>query len=819
MWNASVFQLNNYLLGSLIFNRVSWWPFVVVAMAGLLILMLYNYASHRVLYRPATWCAIAMKSLGFGLIAICLLEPMNSFEWPRPQENIVGIMVDRSKSMNIGLNDQQLMQLKADTLDNDSPWQRRVAQDFSVRRYTFGSEANVTENLSNVNFDQRRSNLFQSINLFEERMQRKPIAALFVFTDGNATDIEQLKKLQANTNTESTRENYRIYPVLIRDETSLVDLGITQVNVSVANFETSPVSLDVRLQGYNIRGESIVLRVFDQDNRVVLEEKHSLPADRDEHRVQLQFKSINSGVQRYRVEARLANDASGTGTSTKETTLENNSRFVIADRGTGPYRILYISGRPNWEFKFIRRALAMDSEMELVGMIRIAKREGKFTFRDNKVGDTNTLFEGFEDDPDGLNEQADEAVLTRLGVKDPTELKSGFPTTESELYRYHMIVVDDLESEFFSIAQQQLIRRFVSERGGTLLMLGGVESFRGRKFATTSFAQMLPFYFDGEAKSVPEQRFNLTREGWLQPSLRIKDNENAERDRLQSMPSFRSVHVPSGVKPGAIVFANGANSSGEESPLLATQRYGQGKTAAMLTTDFWRWAMRHTRGSADEESNAMFAGEEPKESLPNEALIAWRQMFRWLITDVPAKFDVRMAQHLAGVEYTTDVALVEAIAKDENFNPQDNASVTLQIENPDKTMFEIVPKPNDAVAGSFLSEIYPTQDGAYLIQAAGVNGEGENLGNAETGFVVNQSADEFMSLQPNKALLQSLAQSTGGEVLAISDLNRVAEKLPFMKVTETIRRVEPMWHQSYILAIAFSLLLGEWGLRRWRGLP
>ena len=219
-----------------------------------------------------------------------------------------------------------------------------------------------------------------------------------------------------------------------------------------------------------------------------------------------------------------------------------------------------------------------------------------------------------------------------------------------------MIVVDDLESEFFSIAQQQLIRRFVSERGGTLLMLGGVESFRGRNFATTSFAQMLPFYFDGEVKTVPEQRFSLTREGWLQPSLRVKDNENAERERLQSMPSFRSSHVPSGVKPGAIVFASGSTTAGDESPLLATQRFGQGKTAAMLTTDFWRWAMRHTRSNPEEESSSLFSREEPKESLPNEALIAWRQMFRWLVTDVTAQIDVRMAQHISGVEYTADAA-------------------------------------------------------------------------------------------------------------------------------------------------------------------
>ncbi len=218
-------------------------------------------------------------------------------------------------------------------------------------------------------------------------------------------------------------------------------------------------------------------------------------------------------------------------------------RYVVADRGTGPYRVLYIAGRPNWEFKFIRRALSVDSEMELVGMIRIAKREAKFTFQDKTVSGSNSLFEGFEEDPEGLTEKADEAVFTRLGVKDPIELKSGFPTTESELFKYQMVVIDDLEAEFFTAAQQQLLRRYVSERGGTLLMLGGNESFRGKRFENSPFAQMLPFYFSGESATVADQRFALTREGWLQPSLRIKDTEVLERERLEKMPMFRASNL------------------------------------------------------------------------------------------------------------------------------------------------------------------------------------------------------------------------------------------------------------------------------------
>jgi len=53
------------------------------------------------------------------------------------------------------------------------------------------------------------------------------------------------------------------------------------------------------------------------------------------------------------------------------------------------------------------------------------------------------------------------------------ELRGGFPKTAEELYAYHAIIIDDLESEFFTADQLMLVQKFVSERGGGFLMLEG----------------------------------------------------------------------------------------------------------------------------------------------------------------------------------------------------------------------------------------------------------------------------------------------------------------------------------------------------------
>ena len=94
-----------------------------------------------------------------------------------------------------------------------------------------------------------------------------------------------------------------------------------------------------------------------------------------------------------------------------EATQANNTITAVVDQGGGPFRILYVSGRPNWEFKFLRRALQEEDELDLVGLIRIARR-ARFDFR-GRTESSNPLFRGFGEEDEDETEQYDEAVLVR----------------------------------------------------------------------------------------------------------------------------------------------------------------------------------------------------------------------------------------------------------------------------------------------------------------------------------------------------------------------------------------------------------------------
>ena len=125
---------------------------------------------------------------------------------------------------------------------------------------------------------------------------------------------------------------------------------------------------------------------------------------------------------------------------------------------------------------------------------------------------SNPLFRGFGNQSAEEIERYDQPVLVRLNTRDKDELKTGFPKTPEDLFPYHAIIIDDLEAEFFTPEQMSLLQKYVSERGGSVLMLGGAESFSQGKYQRTPIGDMLPVYLDhaDTTTNAPLQvKFNL----------------------------------------------------------------------------------------------------------------------------------------------------------------------------------------------------------------------------------------------------------------------------------------------------------------------
>src|SRR6185436_7189100 len=137
--------------------------------------------------------------------------------------------------------------------------------------------------------------------------------------------------------------------------------------------------------------------------------------------------------------------------------------------------------------------------------------------------------------------------------------------------------------------------------------------------------------------------------------IRLRDNEKDEGNRLSAMPGFEVLNQATSVKPGASLLASVTDGESHKFPALVSQRFGGGRTAALLVGDLWRWGLRD-------------------EAMHKDMDKAWRQMMRWLVTDVPNRFEV----HVEPKESSDTVAL-QVRAREKTFQPMDNASVQLVV--------------------------------------------------------------------------------------------------------------------------------------------
>ena len=485
-----------------------------------------------------------------------------------------------------------------------------------------------------------------------------------------------------------------------------------------------------------------------------------------------------------------------------ESTAANNCRMVAVDRGAGPYRVLYLSGRPNWEFKFLRRAIESDEQVQLTGVIRVARREPKFDWRSKDGESTNPLFRGF-DRTNEETERYDQPVLVRLNTRDPNELRDGFPKKAEDLYQYHAVIVDDLEAKFFTADQLALLERFVSERGGGLLMLGGAESFHHGGYERTPVGRMMPLYLEAASVSAFTAggfRLSLTRDGWLQPWARLRSTETEETQRLKELPNFRTLNQSGSLKPGATVIAEVTDAGGQKHPALAVQRFGRGRCSAMLIGDLWRWQLERT----DEQREKDDLGK------------AWRQLVRWLIADVPDRIELKVTER---DDVGQPLTRVEARIRTNEFQPQDNAAVNVTLRLPEGTTVSQPAEPSLAEAGLYETTFASRQSGKYRVGVEVIDGDGKPLGKSETGWVADPAAEEFQRVAPNMELLSSLAKQTGGEVVKADNLEAFVKSLPNRKAPLTEAYTTALWNQPWVWLLIVSGLCGEWGLRRYRGLP
>jgi uncharacterized membrane protein len=777
------------LPASLSLGQPTWlWPALLLLVIALIALVWgYRRAGRTDVIRAL---AFGMKVVALALIAACLLEPLWTAPTPKPDANVVVVLADNSRGMAIAERvggESRNAALRKIIGDGTAGWLPSLDAAFDVRTYTFAEGLTRSVDLAgDLTAEGRASNLGTALKEVATRYRNRALAAVVVLSDGAATDL---------TGTFDAAGLPPVYTVAIGSDDTGADLAVSDATVVTSNFEDAPVTVHADVHVSGLAGRQAVVRLSDAGGKLVEQQTVAVSSADHHSKVRFNVRPEQQGVVFYQLEI-AAVDQPGAAPLVEATTA-NNRRTIVVDRGQGPYRILYVSGRPNWEYKFLSRALESDDQVKLVGLIRIAKREPKFEFAGGRPGDkVNPLFTGVK--KTGEEQGYDKPVLVRLSVSDKNELADGFPTTAEGLFAYHAVIIDDLEAAFFTRDQMDLIQRYVSERGGGLLMLGGAESLDAGGYDRTPIGDLLPVYTRVGAQGSPMGgvRLELTREGLLQPWVRLRDQAEAEQQRLATLPPFAVINRTSSIKPGASLLATARTGSGEQLPALVAHRYGRGRSLALTIGDVWRAGL--SKDAKRSEDLARF----------------WRQTVRWLVADVPGRITLAVDPATS----TTRSTGLRARVLDASFKPVDNSDAKITVTPPTGEPVMLAGEPATAAAGEFQAAYLASEPGAYRITATATGPDGMALTPAEAGLVVDPDAKEFATIRPNRALLAQIAQQTGGRVLAASDLGGLADDLLKREAPVMETKTWPLWHNAWVLGLIVALLVGEWILRRRRGM-
>lgn len=776
------------ILASIVLGSPEWIvPAAILFVAGA-VATAWSYTR----WRGRRWVAVVsavLKSVGLAAVALCLVEPLLTGSRSQPGANVFVVLVDNSQSLKVreGDTDGTRADRVRALLDANAGWRSRLGQDFDTRDFIFDSHLRAADGFEHLTFDGTSSSLHAALASVAKRFQGRPLAGIILISDGNATDT-------ANIDWPALPP---VYTVLPSDGPASRDIAIRRVTLNQTNFEAAPVAIQAEVAATGFAGQAITVAVTDEVGKEVARQTVTPTNDTETMTPRFQVRPERTGVGFYRVQARLASELAKPEAASAEQTLANNGRLVTVDRGGGPYRVLYVCGRPNWEFKYLRRAVEDDREVQLVGLVRVARKETKFNFRDMKSQPDNPLFRGFDNPDAETAERRDQPVLIRLNTQDEVELRGGFPQTAADLYRYHAVVVDDLEAAFFTPDQQLLLRNFVSRRGGGFLMLGGPDTFATGKYDRTPVGDLLPVFLDGTVPpKASEHRMVLTREGWLQPWVRTRKTEGEETTRFDGMPTFQTLNATGNAKPGATVLAHARDPFGNTVPALVAQPYGKGRSAAVLIGDLWRWGLKRNDPTQDDFERS------------------WRQTVRWLVGDVPGRVEVR-ATLTAG---TASPAVELAVrATDAEYLPLDNATVSVRVTKPNREELTLPAEPDAREAGEYAVRFVPREPGTYRAVATVTAPDGSQVGRREVGWCVQPEADEFARLEPNRELLEAVASRTKGEAIPADKLATFVDGLPFRQAPNMEVWVAPLWHRAWYFLVAVLCLVAEWGIRRRSG--
>jgi len=775
-------------------------PWIVLAALVLGVLTWWSYAATpQVISRPRKFLLTALRLVFFALVLGLLMRPILALTVEGSIRRSLVMLIDDTASMQIkdprlDANDQKRAAIAKNILEANKGLNQnldrsrgreidqiarvevvkgalknprlnllpRLERDFDLDPFTFGqgvvqlsrpaptsTNAAASRKIEDYTWIDKLAPsspltpIGDSLREVINRKRGQPLAGVVLVTDGANNSGSQPREVAALLRQEGVP--LYIYGVGITSPRDIIVGNIFAPDVSFVKDEV-PVTVRVRSQG--LSGQSA--RVKLQLGGATVAEKEILFGADGEQVVPMNFTPQSQGDFELTASIDARED---------ETVKENNSvsqRLKVVD---SKIKVLLADQSPRWEFRYLQAMLMRDRRVDVKCFLA----------------------------------ESDPAIARSAN----TPYIEQFPSQREELGKYDLVIFGDIDPRRMSPNQLETISYFVSELGGSFVMVAG-KKFSPHAYRRTILDRMLPVEFDaptvtaGDPVADKPIKLELTAAGRANLMMHLSDREEESAAIWKQLPPVFWVAKVSRPKPAAEVLLvdpdPGKESRFGKMPVVAMQQYGQGQVMYVGTDNTWRW-----RKNVGDLYYTTLWGQ-----------VAQRMaMLHLLGGSKRAQLSTDRKSYVTGERVLVFARLRTATAEPLQEPSVQGVYGLASGGRQTEVILRAAPDHPGLYRGEFIAQL-PGQYQFFVEQDL----------NAPLDFAVTEPKFEFGETAMNEGMLRDIATTTGGAFFREEDLF----KLPDTIAAKTERVKSPLevelWSSPLYFILMLLVLTGEWVLRK-----
>lgn len=430
-----------------------------------------------------------------------------------------------------------------------------------------------------------------------------------------------------------------------------------------------------------------------------------------------------------------------------EISFLNNERTFFVDIQKKSLHILYFSRELGSDFKILRSELARDPGITFSSLLRISSE--RFLLQGQRIAGDESL-------------------------------SSGFPEDKEVLKLYDCIILGSFPYQDWNEKQEQALLQYVEE-GGSVVFLGGENSFGLGKYGSSKLSPLFPWQISDSEERLLYGDFPVV---WYFHKHKI--TEGLEEFHTESS-SLKSLNQPGPLRHAAISLLDASTTKGKTS-VIALQPFGRGQSLGIASNMLWIWART-------------------SENLKSLYGKFWRQAVR-------------------NIDKSSDSGQIVSLEWDKNFyRPGETASLKIRAKaaregavllnasiTKEKKSQEISLQPS-IESNCHSARLFFPEKGEYSIRVVAYQKD-KILETYEKKILIEPLLPEGSRLEVKEKFLTSLASKTDGFFMPESQ-----SRLFFSKIRERFLSIKNIKEISLVKETPFffmilGMLVLEWTIRR-----